>query len=431
MPPPQLPSLNSLPVAVIDLETTGLRWSMHDRVVEIAVLLISPLGKVLKTYETLINPVRDLGPTHIHGIQASECLQAPQFRDVAGDILSLLNSAGAIAGHNVIFDLQFLSAELARMGLDDLEKPPTICTYRLLHCGLGEACDQFDVKLRGAAHSAMTDAQAAADLLLALQAEGEVNLSVYSNHLNYPCVPAFDTPTVTRIDAKVASDVRSGFLTSLSDRAAYSYKTDNQGELDYLSLLRRVLEDRVLDTEEKSTLRDFADTLGMSNDSVEQLHSRYLDLMVTEAWSDGILTEHEINDLRAVSRLLDFDEDKLTAALERAKVVPPTKDCLHEQEGMPASDSEKPTRASLEGSTVCFTGGILSSLQGEVITRSLATQLVTKAGLIPKSGVSKNLDILVVADPNTQSGKAKKAREYGTRIVAEREFWSLIGIDVS
>ncbi len=38
--------------------------------------------------------------------------------------------------------------------------------------------------------------------------------------------------------------------------------------------------------------------------------------------------------------------------------------------------------------------------------------------------------ICVVADPDTQSGKAKEAREYGTRIMAEAAFWKAIGANV-
>lgn len=36
----------------------------------------------------------------------------------------------------------------------------------------------------------------------------------------------------------------------------------------------------------------------------------------------------------------------------------------------------------------------------------------------------------MVADPDTQSGEAKKAREYGTRIMAEAAFWKAIGANV-
>ena len=42
----------------------------------------------------------------------------------------------------------------------------------------------------------------------------------------------------------------------------------------------------------------------------------------------------------------------------------------------------------------------------------------------------RELPILVVADPETQSGKAKKARQYGKRIVAERSFWPRVGVAI-
>jgi NAD-dependent DNA ligase len=32
-------------------------------------------------------------------------------------------------------------------------------------------------------------------------------------------------------------------------------------------------------------------------------------------------------------------------------------------------------------------------------------------------GMSKNVDVLVTADPNSTSGKAKKARQYGTDVI--------------
>jgi DNA polymerase-3 subunit epsilon len=45
--------------------------------------------------------------------------------------------------------------------------------------------------------------------------------------------------------------------------------------------------------------------------------------------------------------------------------------------------------------------------------------------------VTKKLDLLVVADPETRSGKGKKARDYGTRIIAEPAFWAMIAVEVN
>jgi len=44
--------------------------------------------------------------------------------------------------------------------------------------------------------------------------------------------------------------------------------------------------------------------------------------------------------------------------------------------------------------------------------------------------VTKKLDLLVVSDPNTQSGEARKARNYGTRILAEAVFWRMVGVAI-
>ena len=53
-----------------------------------------------------------------------------------------------------------------------------------------------------------------------------------------------------------------------------------------------------------------------------------------------------------------------------------------------------------------------------------------KVADLPVKSVTKKLDVLVVADPDTMSSKAKKARTYGVRIMAEPVFWRLMGIDV-
>lgn len=84
----------------------------------------------------------------------------------------------------------------------------------------------------------------------------------------------------------------------------------------------------------------------------------------------------------------------------------------------------------IRGKTIRFTGELQARVNGELITREIAQILARNAGLIVLNGVTKKLDILVVADPNTQSVKAKKAREYGTRILADAVFWRIIGVPV-
>ena len=52
--------------AVVDVETTGLRPSWSDRVVEIGVVHLDSAGAVTGEWSTLVNPGRDLGPQQLH-----------------------------------------------------------------------------------------------------------------------------------------------------------------------------------------------------------------------------------------------------------------------------------------------------------------------------------------------------------------------------
>ena len=183
----------------------------------------------------------------------------------------------------------------------------------------------------------------------------------------------------------------------------------------YLNVLDHVLEDRVVTTEEAESLFDAAATWGLKPEEVVEAHRLYLRRLAAAALADGVLSETELCDLRLVNNLFGFDEHFLKTAIKEAKASRPVQN----------SEDE-----SLAGKTVCFTGECAATLRGELISRELAHELAARAGLSVKDNVSKKLDLLVVADPYTQSGKAKKARECGIRILQEAVFWKMIGVKV-
>lgn len=156
--------------AVVDFETTGILPSHHHRVVEIGVTHVEDDGTITGRWETLINPERDLGPQHIHGIRAADILDAPTFADVAPEFAGLLQGR-VFAAHNASFDLRFLRAEFERAGYWFVEGAPTVCTMRLGSnfglggaCSLVRACTTYAITHEGA-HSAGADSFAAARLL--------------------------------------------------------------------------------------------------------------------------------------------------------------------------------------------------------------------------------------------------------------------------
>ena len=112
--------------AVIDVETTGLRASWHDRIIEIAVVHPDADGRVQNEWCSLVNPDRDLGPQHIHGISAAEAERAPAFARLAGTVADLLRGRTLVA-HNGLLDL----AEALGLGQADVR-----CLHKRFLTGL-------------------------------------------------------------------------------------------------------------------------------------------------------------------------------------------------------------------------------------------------------------------------------------------------------
>ena len=104
------------PLAVIDLETTGLNVE-SDRIVEISVLVIRPDGsRVSKTRR--VNPGVPIPPeaTAVHGIRDADVADEPRFAQIAAGFLEFLGDAD-LAGYNLRgFDLPLLTREFERAG---------------------------------------------------------------------------------------------------------------------------------------------------------------------------------------------------------------------------------------------------------------------------------------------------------------------------
>ena len=106
------------PLIIFDLETTGLAINT-DRVVELAYIKIWPDGKVVKD-DILINPEQSIPKeaSDVHGIKNEDIENAPTFKDLSQDLLSVFSDC-VYSGFNVIrFDLPMLKREFLRFGID-------------------------------------------------------------------------------------------------------------------------------------------------------------------------------------------------------------------------------------------------------------------------------------------------------------------------
>lgn len=80
--------------------------------------------------------------------------------------------------------------------------------------------------------------------------------------------------------------------------------------------------------------------------------------------------------------------------------------------------------ALVPGVRVCFTG-LAQDSAGRIVDRDEMERLALAAGLAPVKTVSKTrCDVLVTAEAGTQSGKARKAYEYGKPVLTADEFFA-------
>jgi ATP-dependent DNA helicase PIF1 len=76
------------------------------------------------------------------------------------------------------------------------------------------------------------------------------------------------------------------------------------------------------------------------------------------------------------------------------------------------------------GARICFTGTAQDST-GQIVERWEMEQLAKAAGLTPVKSVTKTrCEVLVTAEAGTQSGKARKAQEYGKPVFTADEFFA-------
>ncbi len=158
-----LPRIWDVPLAALDVETTGLDPRAGHRVIEVAVVR-GRAGEVPERYSALVQPDRRVGATDVHGITDEMLADAPRWPEVAATVDRLLDGAVFVA-HNARFDLGFLAMERHRAGLPPrvVEPLDTLglarATLRIERHGLAHVLAHLGIA-RARAHRAEDDALA-------------------------------------------------------------------------------------------------------------------------------------------------------------------------------------------------------------------------------------------------------------------------------
>lgn len=417
--------------AVVDVETTG--FSAKDRVIEVAVVHVDEGGETTGEFSTLVNPVRDVGPTRIHKIRAADVVNAPKFVDIAAELWSWLASRVLVA-HNASFDVRMLGAEFERCGVR-LPPPPVICTMRLATQylpglparTLQACCDGAKVNLANA-HTALDDARAAAALLACFRAGHRELPGSWEHALEQAAAAAWipaprsaefhvvnrggDAARIAAERPPLANVVDQ--LPRSADVKAHGPDVDHDRVDEYFAVLDRVMEDRVVSEDETRELAALARDVALTDDAARQAHRRYLEHVAGAAWRDRVVTDAERLDFFEVARLLGVPDDDARRVLEQTRIAPVT------------DGARPPTRTLHPGDRVVFTGDML-------LSRNEIEALATAAGLKVTGSVSGKTALVVEADPYSQSTKARTAKALGVRRVTEQVFLYLLdemaGID--
>ncbi|WP_111721125.1 exonuclease domain-containing protein [Homoserinimonas sp. OAct 916] len=397
--------------AVVDVETTGLFPGGHDRIVEIAVVHVDANGIVEGQWDTLVNPGRDLGPQRVHRVRAADVMHAPTFAQIAPRLAGLL-SGRVLVAHNASFDTRFLLAEFERSEV--VPSMVSLCTMRLARDflpgagrALADRCAAFDIDLVDA-HRASADALATAQLLCAYMKIGG-DPSFWQWHIDtaaaqpWPALTGEESQWLPRESAPswaTPETTAASFLERITVKLPeYSGPVER---LDYLALLDRCLLDRSISAHEAQGLVALAEESGLGRDDCEELHLQYFNELVRVAWSDGILTPDEMADISKVGDLLAIPSGLISETLGKPIDVA-TANAGH---------------AAVEAFTLV--PGDLVVLTGEMArVRSEWEAELSALGFVPWSGVTKTVKLLVAADPDSLSGKARKARDYNIPVVDE------------
>jgi len=106
------------PIIFFDLETTGL-YPNSARIVQIALIKISPNGNILKKCR-MLNPEIEIpaDATNVHGITNEMVLKKPTFKQISKSLFELFVGCDTAGYNSRIYDLPILRNEFKRVGIE-------------------------------------------------------------------------------------------------------------------------------------------------------------------------------------------------------------------------------------------------------------------------------------------------------------------------
>ncbi len=302
-------NIRDTPIAVLDFETTGLTPG-YDRVIEVCVARRDPGQAPRLVLDTLVNPLRPVAATEIHGITDEDVAQAPRFPEIAGDLLETLAGC-VVCAYNVYFDMKFLLSELGSIGIHC--EPPHFCLMYMRpmlrlgkRCNLGDACRAHQIKYE-AAHVAASDVQASAQLLdvylAALEDRGVETFKDLARLKGYKFTRSFKKDPLGGATTYGLSP--SGKSLSRNVAAPAKPADDARDNIrEYWELLRAAVADLQVTDEEAASFAQEGRRLNLPKETMRVLHARVLSGVIAQFVDDNRFTDQEVIKLRKLYKCL-------------------------------------------------------------------------------------------------------------------------------
>jgi DNA polymerase III subunit epsilon len=164
---------------VLDTETTGLNARTGDRIIEIGCVELVNRRLTGTNLHFYVNPGRDSDPgaLAVHGLTTESLSDKPKFAHIVDQLRDYLRDAELII-HNAPFDLAFLEAEFALLGLPPVSTHyvgviDTLVQAKAMFPGkrnsLDALCDRFGISnAHRTLHGALLDSELLAEVYLAM-----------------------------------------------------------------------------------------------------------------------------------------------------------------------------------------------------------------------------------------------------------------------
>ncbi|MFD2630663.1 ATP-dependent DNA helicase DinG [Oceanobacillus kapialis] len=252
---------------VIDLETTGHSAAKRDKIIEVGIVVIEQ-NEIVDSYGTFLNPGKSIPDfiSSLTGIKDKDVKDAPTFEERAEEIQALFEDSYLIA-HNVPFDMGFINAEFAAVGMKLLKNPvlDTVEMARILYpkapsYKLGQLADHLGIHHEDP-HRALSDAYVTAKLFLKLR--DKLN--------NLP----FETIThLMRLEKMFKSDLYE-LLATREESLAFSMKEEPGIETFQGLAFKKVPETKLSPPSELDSFGEFLDDIYEEDGALSKLMARY------------------------------------------------------------------------------------------------------------------------------------------------------------